>query len=545
LRWGAESSSGLPLGHEEARAFLQGRIALFGRDACLLICGILAAVLVATAIAPSVPTGAWVPLAGAGRDEVPITLAAAGVMGVTWLVCRSGRRSARALLLIDAIASFLACVCASLPVLLPGASPDHKYRMLLAISNGLIVRAAVIPGRARRTMAISGLASTPVIWFTGLFHAARGGTALDVAAQTMVSAMWMAIAVFVAAFTSRVIYGLHRQVRLARQLGQYTLLEKVGAGGMGEVYRARHAMLRRPTAVKLLPPGKSGEEGLRRFEREVQLTAILTHPNTVHVYDYGRTPEGVFYYAMEYLEGVNLDDLVREDGPQDPARVAHILKQVCGALAEAHGIGLIHRDVKPANVILCQRGGQYDVAKILDFGLVRELHADGAPELTHAGAIAGTPRFLSPEAIRTPKDVDGRSDLYSLGAVAFYLLTAHHLFEGDTFVEVCSHHLHSPPARPTERLGSAVPADLEDAVLDCLQKDPQRRPRTALELLGRLEACRELGRWGDEEARAWWTRRGERLRHLAPARPPRGDTGLSQAMTVDHEGRWPDRAGAG
>ena len=314
---------------------------------------------------------------------------------------------------------------------------------------------------------------------------------------------------------------------------------------MGLVYRASHAMLRRPTAIKLLRPEDAGETNLARFEREVQLTSRLTHPNTVAIFDYGRTPDGVFYYAMEYLEGVNLDDLVQEDGPQCPARVARILEQVCGALAEAHGIGLIHRDVKPANIILCERGGRSDVAKILDFGLVRELHADGALDLTQADAIAGTPRFLSPEAIRTPHDVDGRSDLYSLGAVAFYLLTAQHLFEGDTFVEVCSHHLHSAPARPTERLGSAVPADLEQAVLDCLQKDPQRRPQTALELKSRLESCRELGTCGDDEARAWWAERGEQLRQAALMRSSRGDTGLSHALTVELKSRPHGRPGAG
>ena len=335
--------------------------------------------------------------------------------------------------------------------------------------------------------------------------------------------MWLLAAITVATAGSAVIYGLRREVRHARQLGQYTLEEKLGEGGMGVVYRARHAMLRRPTAVKLLRPERMGEAALRRFEREVQLTAGLSHPNTVTVFDYGRTPDGVFYYAMEYLEGFGLDQLVAADGPQPPGRVVHILRQVLDALAEAHGVGLVHRDVKPANVILCERGGLSDVAKVVDFGLVKDLEGVGA--LTHDSALVGTPLYLAPEAIRSPV-ADARSDLYSVGAVAYFLLTGRHVFEGGTILEICGHHLHTPPTPPSERLGRPLPSALETWVLACLEKDPARRPPTAAEASARLERGDLAAEWTPAEARAWWVAKGRALAAL------RGTQEMPSAATL-------------
>ena len=523
------SQGGPSLDIEENRALLQARIALFGKAGFLLLLSTFLVVLVARALVPS-SARVWVPVAGASRGESDLALATALVLGCAWLLCRRGRHSSDRLLLIDAAVSLLACLGASLPVALPEATADHKFRMLLAISNALIARAAIIPSRPGRTLVISALAATPAIVLTGVFHAAPGRTegSSEAVLQVAVSGVWCAIAVAVATVTSRVIYGLHKKVREARQLGQYTLLQKLGEGGMGEVYRARHAMLRRPTAVKLLPPGKAGEAGLLRFEREVQLTSILTHPNTVSIFDYGRTPDGIFYYAMEYLPGVNLDDLVREHGPQLPARVVRILRQLCGALTEAHGIGLSHRDIKPANISLCERGGVADVAKVVDFGLVRDLQAANDVALTSDSAIAGTPLYLSPEAITAPEKIDARSDLYSLGAVAYYLLTARHVFEGRNIVEVCSQHLRSQPLRPSKALGRSLPGKLEDAVLSCLEKDPIRRPQSARELDERLAACSDLGSWSEEDARAWWRQHGQRL-----ARTDSGTAELTNALTVD------------
>jgi len=333
-----------------------------------------------------------------------------------------------------------------------------------------------------------------------------------------------------ATLASQVIYGLREQVREARRLGQYTLEQKLGEGGMGVVYRARHAMLRRPTAIKLLPPEKAGAAALERFEREVQLTARLSHPNTVAVFDYGRTPDGVFYYAMEYLDGADLHTLVREDGPQPPARVVHVLRQVASALAEAHGIGLIHRDVKPENIILCERGGIPDVAKVVDFGLVRDL--EHASSLSRAEVVQGTPLYLSPEAIRAPEQVDGRSDLYALAAVGYFMLCGQHVFTGATLVEVCAHHLHTQPAAPSERVGRPLPAALEALLLECLDKNPARRPASASVLVARLASLAQDHPWSDADARAWW----DRWRERPEVRRAGGDA-VSTTLSVSLLGR--------
>jgi serine/threonine-protein kinase len=313
--------------------------------------------------------------------------------------------------------------------------------------------------------------------------------------------------VFLTALTSRTIFGLRARVREAVQLGQYTLLEKIGEGGMGVVYRARHALLRRPTAIKLLPPDRAGRFDLARFEREAQLTSLLTHPNTVSIYDYGRTADGVLYYAMEYLDGIDLETLVRLDGPQEPGRVVHLLRQMCSALDEAHQIGLIHRDVKPGNVLLCARGGDPDFVKVVDFGLVKSLDGPIDAAATAANQMVGTPLYMSPEAILTPDKVDARSDVYAVGAVGYFLLTGAAPFVGATTIEICGHHLHSLPLPPSERLGSPVPPRLERLILRCLDKSPDARPRGARSLAEELAGCTDVPPWSLERAAAWWRAR--------------------------------------
>ncbi|HWB09007.1 MAG TPA: serine/threonine protein kinase [Pirellulales bacterium] len=290
----------------------------------------------------------------------------------------------------------------------------------------------------------------------------------------------------------------------ARQLGQYSLEEKIGAGGMGVVYRGRHAMLRRPTAIKLLDADKTTEQAISRFEREVHLTSQLNHPNTIAIYDYGRTPEGVFYYAMEYLDGINLDELVRRHGPLPEGRVIAILRQICGSRGEAHGIGLIHRDIKPANIVLCQRGGQYDVVKVLDFGLVKAIDAERQTTLTSAGAIAGTPHYLAPEAIEGDDRLDARSDLYAVGAVGYFLLTGTPVFQGKSVAEVCMQQVYAEPERPSSRVGRTVSQELESLIMACLAKDPGQRPGSAEELAERLAECPLAGTWSRADATAWW-----------------------------------------
>jgi hypothetical protein len=337
------------------------------------------------------------------------------------------------------------------------------------------------------------------------------------------------------ALSSRVVYGLQRSERRARRIGQYTLLEKLGEGGMGAVYRVRHALLRRPTALKLIRPDQVSAATVARFECEVQLTAELTHPCTIAIYDYGRTPDGVFYYAMEYLDGITLERLVRSDGPQPERRVVHLLEQICGSLAEAHAKELIHRDVKPANLMLCQRGGLCDVVKVLDFGLVKDLDAPGGVALTAAQTITGTPATLAPEAILHPEAVDERSDVYSIGAVAYALLTGEDVFPGEGAVEVMGKHLHVEPEPPSKRLGRAIDAELESLVLRCLAKSPDGRPCGAQALVAELDGVRaRVGEWTAAEASGWWRARGDAIRRAAaPAR--RGST--DPTVQIDWEAR--------
>ncbi|MDB5387110.1 MAG: serine/threonine kinase, partial [Planctomycetaceae bacterium] len=292
----------------------------------------------------------------------------------------------------------------------------------------------------------------------------------------------------------------------ARQLGQYTLENKLGAGAMGVVYKGHHAMLRRPTAIKLLDVDKVNDASIQRFEREVQITCQLNHPNTVAIYDYGRTPEGVFYYAMEYLDGINLESLVERYGPQPEGRVVRILLQLCGSLFEAHSQGLVHRDIKPANLMLNRRGCEADILKVLDFGLVKAADEKKQASLTTAGAITGTPLYMAPEAIQAPNSVDGRSDLYAVGAVGYFLLTGETVFTAKGIVELCTQHIDETPIPPSQRLGKPVSVELENALLGCLEKMRTKRPATARDLAQMLLRCPTAQQWTMEDADAWWGR---------------------------------------
>jgi CHASE1-domain containing sensor protein len=341
----------------------------------------------------------------------------------------------------------------------------------------------------------------------------------------------LAAASVYAAFAMR---RLRRQMRAALRLGQYTLVEKLGEGGMGTVYRAHHALLRRPTAIKLLHAAvqvEGGSTALARFEREVQLMSGLRHPNTVVVYDYGRTPEGTFYYAMEHIEGITLEDLVEADGPQAPERVVHLLLQICAALAEAHAISLVHRDIKPANVMLCDRGGIPDFVKVLDFGLAKQLSNDVSTKLSQSATLLGTPHYMAPEAILGRGPVDARVDIYALGALGYFLLTGTLVFNGNTVVEVCAKHLTVVPEPPSERLGRALPAGLEALVLRCLEKDPDARVSSAEQLASELAELGLTG-WDAARARAWWRERGTTiLARVGAAR--KGQKHVSSERTLD------------
>ncbi len=289
----------------------------------------------------------------------------------------------------------------------------------------------------------------------------------------------------------------------ARQLGQYKLEEKLGEGAMGVVYRGRHAMLRRPTAIKLLDTEKVTDASIERFEREVQITSHLNHANTIAIYDYGRTPEDVFYYAMEYLDGIDLQQLVDQYGPQPPGRVIYILKQVCGSLYEAHSSGLVHRDIKPANIMINRRGGEGDVVKVLDFGLVKA--RSGELGDSKSESMAGTPLYMSPEAIQLPNSVDACSDLYAVGAIGYFLLTGKPVFDASSLSELLQLHVSEVPIAPSKRLGKPIPAELEHAILSCLEKTRAKRPQTSRELAKLLSATSLASPWTLDEADAWWS----------------------------------------
>jgi eukaryotic-like serine/threonine-protein kinase len=319
-----------------------------------------------------------------------------------------------------------------------------------------------------------------------------------------VDAMILLILAAGSAFGAHTISRLRQQVMEARQLGQYRLRRLLGAGGMGEVYLAEHQLLKRPCALKLIRLGvESGSKALARFEREVRLTAALSHPNTVEIYDYGRTEDGTYYYVMEYLRGLSLAELVERHGPLPAGRAVHLLRQVCLALREAHGAGLIHRDIKPSNIFASRRGGTDDVAKLFDFGLVLPLSKFGAAHESGEGRIFGTPLFMSPEQATGERAIDGRSDIYSLGAVAYYLLTGRPPFEGANGIGLLIAHAHDPVVPPSH-IRAGIPEDLERVVLRCLAKDAADRYQDAQALERALGDCGCAGDWDHDRAARWW-----------------------------------------
>lgn len=288
-----------------------------------------------------------------------------------------------------------------------------------------------------------------------------------------------------------------------RRLGPYALEHKIGEGGQGVVYRAHRADSSTPLAVKLLA-GECTHARQQRFEREGRLAAGLSHPNTVTIYDHGRTAEGISYYAMELLDGLTLEELVNRHGPLPAGRAIHVLRQLGAALEAAHARGLVHRDIKPANVYVCAHAHPPDLVKLLDFGLVREVTHVSDPAVSGADLLLGTPLFLSPEAISTPDQVDTRADIYGVGAVAYFLVTGKTPFSGRNTVEVCAHHLHTAPEAPSRH--APVPPDLERVILACLAKDPAARPASAEALVRALEQCEAMGSWGVRDAEDWWQR---------------------------------------
>jgi eukaryotic-like serine/threonine-protein kinase len=316
------------------------------------------------------------------------------------------------------------------------------------------------------------------------------------------------LAAAISVLISKVIYGLGRQVESARKLGAYELVEELGHGGMGEVWRAEHQSLIRPAAVKLLRreltshlTAAERESVNLRFQREVQATAMLSSPHTVAVFDFGHTSDGTLYYVMELLNGLDVETLVEKYGPQPAERVIYLLRQACESLAEAHKRNLIHRDVKPANIYICAIGLKFDFVKVLDFGLVRDLSSN--LRITNEGAVSGTPAYLAPEAA-THNTFDARGDIYALGCVAYFMLTGQLVFGGETAAAVMAAHIRDKPPAPSKRTELPIPPELEAIVMACLAKDPAERPQTADELRRRLSEVPLAAPWNQERAEAWW-----------------------------------------
>jgi serine/threonine-protein kinase len=385
---------------------------------------------------------------------------------------------------------------------------------LLFATQTLALRAALVPSPLKHSAIVTALAGFPVCIFSALGWPAMYPDSIPFTRNDRGFVMsfgvsWWLFTVAVCAVIAHVVHRLQSEVQVAKRLGHYELGEKIGEGGMGVVYRARHAMMKRPVAIKLLRAGPADQEALTRFEREVQLTSQLSHPNTVIIHDYGRTHEGVFYYVMEYIDGATLEHVIRQTGVMPPGRVVRVLEMTAGALGEAHERGLVHRDVKPANILLTARGGEPDVAKVLDFGLVRPVRTNS--EITNAGIMMGTPLFMSPEAIRSPDRVDARSDLYSLGAIAYYLLTGHPVFQAESAIEVCAKHMHATPT-PLSELVPGVDVELEAVVMACLAKNPAQRPASARVLREALARCPSRAEWTRERAIKWWKENEARLR---------------------------------
>jgi serine/threonine-protein kinase len=402
--------------------------------------------------------------------------------------------------------------------LLNAIAPGHEGLVFRLVGTSaafgwsllIVVYGAFIPNTWRRcARVVAGLAALPVALLVAdsVFDRTTGPYVLSALPKMIIL---MATAAAVAVFGSHKIRELHKKAHEAERVGQYRLTRVLGMGGMGTVYLAEHVLLRRPCAVKLISAHQAGDPTtLRRFEREVKAAATLTHWNTVEVYDYGHTEDGTFYYVMEYLPGMDLQDMVERHGPLPPERAVHLLRQVCQALHEAHGIGLVHRDVKPSNVIACERGGVYDVAKLLDFGLVKPFGVGrDAAKLTGEGGLTGSPAFMSPEQALGREQLDARSDIYNVGALGYFLVTGQLTFDRRSALEMLHAHAYEPLV-PIHEFQEAVPADIQGVILRCLEKDPDRRYQDAATLERALAACQGAREWTAERAKEWWRSTGD------------------------------------
>ena len=378
----------------------------------------------------------------------------------------------------------------------------------------ILLSAMIMPNTPRKMTIASFIAAS--MGPLGMWIAHLLGESVPSPVNTLLIYMPNYTCAIAAVMPSIMFQRLGRRLREARELGSYELIEQLGEGGMGEVWRARHRLLARDAAIKLVRPevlGASTEEQsrllLRRFEREAQATAQLSSQHSIRLYDYGSSDDGSFYYVMELLTGRDLESFVREFGPIPADRAMYLLRQVCHSLAEAHDRGLIHRDVKPANIYVCRMGLDYDFVKVLDFGLVKfnaasELDGRTQTLMTAAHTTIGTPAYMAPEIILGRNDIDRRADVYALGCVAYFMLTGHLVFEGATPMEALVNHVHAPPIPPSQRSELRIPPELEEIVMACLEKDPEKRPQDAMQLRRLLQDCSACEAWSSARARDWW-----------------------------------------
>lgn len=524
---GLDTSSGLD--------FVRKRLALQGKTLFLVSFGFYLFLLANMVLVGGAPFVAVV------RGPVALGhLCASWTMGLLWLLAGRPRLSRRSLGALDAISIVVGGGFLSLMTL---QDEGQVLQTLLALMVTVMVRAILVPSRPSRTLVLSALAFVPtVIVCIARHHPTQLVPGFTPGFQklhmTLNTVLWSVLGTTLATIVSRVIYGLRQQVAEANELGQYILEAPIGGGGMGEVWRARHRLLIRPAAIKLIRPqalpAMAGDSELlmRRFEREARATAALKSPHTVQLYDFGATEDGRLYYVMELLDGLDLDTLVRQYGPLPAERVIHILRQVCSSLQDAHGNGLVHRDIKPANVVVSRAGTTFDFVKVLDFGLVkldtaRRAEDDAVAKLSTEGSTSGTPAFMAPEVVLGDAVTDHRVDLYALGCVAYWLLTGRMVFEGENAIQVMVHHAHTPPPRPSLRAEWPIPAPLEDLLMECLEKDPARRPPSAEVVSTRLNAVPLTSAWTAERAEQWW----------ATHRPPPPDARAVADVLLSQEGR--------
>ncbi len=382
-------------------------------------------------------------------------------------------------------------------------------RFISWIAPIILTHAMIAPSTPRRTLIAAFVAASmdPLAVALAYFRGLQVPTVGEVA--VLYNANY--ICAVVAVVPAIVMHRLGRQIRKARELGSYELVELLGKGGMGEVWRAEHRFLARPAAIKVIRPEVLAAPGdpsadvlLRRFEREAQATAVLASPHTINLFDFGVTNEGSFYYVMELLMGRDLESFVREFGPLPADRAVYLLRQICHSLAEAHVRGLVHRDIKPANIYNCRMGLDYDFVKVLDFGLVTFAAGGPGPLATAERLTSGTPAYMAPEVILGGTEIDKRADVYSLGCVAYWLLTGHLVFEADTTMQVLMHHVQTAPTPPSKRSEMTIPRDVDELVMACLEKNPDQRPQRADQLWDMTMSCHCGESWNQDAARRWW-----------------------------------------